>query len=124
MGIKAFGQLETWNMDILHTEGTLARFAVEMNIEDLAEALDDECHLLIVEFGGVYWLSPWCSLLLFLLRCLECNGLGFGCGGIVKLVDLPRAFDLYCTEFSVIEKLRQTIHPPEFPVYDQSSVMK
>jgi hypothetical protein len=30
VGIKAFGQLETWNMDILHTEGTLARFAVEM----------------------------------------------------------------------------------------------
>ena len=32
MGVKAFGQLETWNMDILHTEGTLARFAVEMNM--------------------------------------------------------------------------------------------
>ena len=32
MGVKAFGQFETWNMDILHTEGTLARFAVEMNM--------------------------------------------------------------------------------------------
>lgn len=32
VGVKAFGQLETWNMDILHTEGTLARFAVEMNV--------------------------------------------------------------------------------------------
>lgn len=32
VGVKAFGQLETWNMDILHTEGTLARFAVEMNM--------------------------------------------------------------------------------------------
>ena len=31
-GVKAFGQFETWNMDILHTEGTLARFAVEMNM--------------------------------------------------------------------------------------------
>ena len=32
MGVEAFGQLETWNMDILHTEGALARFAVEMNV--------------------------------------------------------------------------------------------
>src|SRR5688572_31747625 len=47
-------------------------------LEDLAEALDDECHFLIVELGGVYWLSTWCSLLLLLFRCFECNGLGFG----------------------------------------------
>src|SRR6187455_788363 len=46
--------------------------------EDLAEALDDERHFLIVELGGVDWLSTWCSLLLLLLCCLECNGLGFG----------------------------------------------
>src|SRR5687767_4996323 len=46
--------------------------------EDLTEALDDERHFLIVELGGVDWLSTWCSLLLLLLRCLECNGLGFG----------------------------------------------
>src|SRR5688572_1916314 len=62
-------------------------------LEDLAEALDDERHFLIVELGGVYGLSTWCRLLLLLLRCLECNGLSFGCGGIIKLVDLPRAFD-------------------------------
>ena len=43
--------------------------------EDLAEALDDECHFLIVELGGVDWLSTWCRLLLLLLRCLECNRL-------------------------------------------------
>src|SRR5688572_11914194 len=61
--------------------------------EDLAEALDDERHFLIVKLGGVNWLSTWCRLLLLLLRCLECNGLGFGCGGFIKLVDLPRAFD-------------------------------
>ena len=46
-------------------------------LEDLAEALDDERHLLIVKLGGVYWLSTWCRLLLLLIRCLECNGLGF-----------------------------------------------
>jgi hypothetical protein len=45
--------------------------------EDLAEALDDERHFLIVELGGVDWLSTWCRLLLLLLRCLECNRLSF-----------------------------------------------
>ena len=58
-------------------------------LEDLAEALDDERHFLIVELGGVNWLSTWCRLLLLFLRRLECNGLSFGCGGIIKLVDLP-----------------------------------
>src|SRR5688500_13999143 len=58
--------------------------------EELADALDDERHFLIVELGGVYWLSTWCRLLLLLLRCLECNGLGFG--WVAKLVDFPRAF--------------------------------
>src|SRR5688572_18194649 len=57
--------------------------------EDLAEALDDERHLLIVKLGGVYWLSAWCRLLLFFRR-LECNGLSFG--WLAKLVDFPRAF--------------------------------
>jgi len=61
--------------------------------EDLAEALDDERHFLIVELGGVDWLSTWCRLLLLFLCRLECDGLSFGCGGIIKLVDLPRAFD-------------------------------
>src|SRR5688500_19875306 len=58
--------------------------------EDLAEALDDERHLLIVKLGGVYWLSTWCRLLLLFFRRLECNGLSFGC--VAKLVDFPRAF--------------------------------
>jgi hypothetical protein len=57
--------------------------------EDLAEALDDEHHFLIVELGGVDWLSTCCRLLLLLLRRLECNRLSFGRGGTVKLVDLP-----------------------------------
>ena len=58
-------------------------------LEDLAEALDDERHFLIVLLGGVYWLSTWCRLLLLLLRRLECDGLSFGCRWIIKLVDLP-----------------------------------
>jgi hypothetical protein len=56
--------------------------------EDLAEALDNERHFLIVELGGIDWLSTWCRLLL-LLRRLECDRLCFGRGGIVKLIDLP-----------------------------------
>src|SRR5688572_19994791 len=62
-------------------------------LEDLAEALDDECHFLIVELGGVYWLSTWCRLLLLFFRRLECDELSLGCRWIIKLVDLPRAFD-------------------------------
>ena len=57
--------------------------------EDLAEALDDERHFLIVELGGVDGCSTRCRLLLLLLRRLECDRLCFGRGGTVKLVDLP-----------------------------------
>jgi hypothetical protein len=32
--------------------------------EDLAEALDDERHLVIVELGGIDWKPTWCRLLL------------------------------------------------------------
>src|SRR6187455_3835709 len=46
--------------------------------EDLAEALDDECHFLIVELGGVDGCSTWCRLLLLLLRRFECDRLSFG----------------------------------------------
>jgi hypothetical protein len=56
--------------------------------EDLAKAFDDKRHFLIVELGGVDWLSTWCRLLLLLLCRLECNRLSFGRGGTVKLVDL------------------------------------
>jgi hypothetical protein len=34
-------------------------------LEDLAKALDDESHLLIVELGGINWKPTWCRLLLF-----------------------------------------------------------
>jgi hypothetical protein len=58
-------------------------------LEDLAKAFDDKRHFLIVELGGVDWLSTRCRFLLLLLRRLECNRLSFGRGGTVKLVDLP-----------------------------------
>jgi hypothetical protein len=50
-------------------------------LEDLAEALDDERHFLIVELGGVDWKPTWCRILLFFFRCFECNGFHLGCGG-------------------------------------------
>jgi hypothetical protein len=46
-------------------------------LEDLAEAFDDERHLLIVELGGVNWKPTWCRLLLFFCR-FECGGLHLG----------------------------------------------
>jgi hypothetical protein len=48
-------------------------------LEDLAEALDDERHLLIVELEGVDVDPTWCRILLFFFRRLECDGLHLGC---------------------------------------------
>jgi hypothetical protein len=57
-------------------------------LKDLAEALDDERHLLVVKLGGVDWEPTWCRLLLFFLRRLECDGLHLGCrGGALLQVD-------------------------------------
>jgi hypothetical protein len=56
-------------------------------LEDLAEALDDERHLLVVELGGVDGCSTWSSLLLLFFRSLECDGLCFGRGGGALLDD-------------------------------------
>jgi hypothetical protein len=39
-------------------------------LEDLAEALDDERHLLIVELGGINGNSTWCRVFFLLLRSL------------------------------------------------------
>jgi hypothetical protein len=63
-------------------------------LEDLAEALDDERHLLIVELGGVDG-DPTRSIVFFLLLyCLECNWLCFWYGGGGALLDDPLgAFD-------------------------------
>jgi hypothetical protein len=57
-------------------------------LEDLAEALDDERHFLVVELGGVDGCSTRCRLFLLLLRRLKCDRLCFGRGGAIKLVDL------------------------------------
>jgi hypothetical protein len=43
-------------------------------LEDLAEALDDECHFLIVDLGGIDWKPTWCRLLLLFFRRFECDG--------------------------------------------------
>jgi hypothetical protein len=48
-------------------------------LEDLAKALDDERHFLVVELGGVDGDPTWCRVLLFFFRCLECDGLHLGC---------------------------------------------
>jgi hypothetical protein len=56
-------------------------------LEDLAEALDDERHLLIVELGGVGGDPTRCRVFFLLLRCLECNGLCLGYGGGGALLD-------------------------------------
>ena len=54
-------------------------------VEDLAEALDDERHFLIVELGGVDWEPIRCRLMLLLFRRFECDGLHLGCGGAALL---------------------------------------
>jgi hypothetical protein len=56
-------------------------------LEDLAEALDDERHLLIVELGGIDGDPTWCRVFFLLLRCLECDGLCLGYGGDALLDD-------------------------------------
>jgi hypothetical protein len=57
-------------------------------LEDLAEALDDECHFLVVDLGGVDWKSTWCRLLLLLFCRFECDELHLGCrGGALLQVD-------------------------------------
>jgi hypothetical protein len=56
-------------------------------LEDLAEALDDERHLLIVELGGVDGDPTWCRVFFLLLCHLECDGLCLGYGGGALLDD-------------------------------------
>jgi hypothetical protein len=64
-------------------------------LEDLAKALDDERHFLIVELGGVDGKPTWCRLLLFFFRRLECDGLDLGCGGgiLFQVDDVFGAFN-------------------------------
>jgi hypothetical protein len=67
-------------------------------LEDLAEALDDERHFLVVELGGVDWKPTWCSLLLLLFCCLECNRLHLGCGG-GALLQVDNVFGVFDHKF-------------------------
>jgi hypothetical protein len=60
-------------------------------LEDLAKALDDECHFLVVELEGVDGDPTWCRVLF--LRRFECDGLHLGCGGGALLDDFLGAFD-------------------------------
>jgi hypothetical protein len=60
---------------------------------DLAKALDDERHFLVVELGGVDGKPTWCRFFLLFLRCFEGDGLHLGCGGGASLDDLFGAFD-------------------------------
>ena len=62
-------------------------------LEDLAKALNDERHLLVVELGGVDWKPTRCRLLLLVFRRFERDGLHLGCGGGASLNDLFGAFD-------------------------------
>jgi hypothetical protein len=48
-------------------------------LENLAEALDDERHFLVVKLGGVDWKPIWCRLPLLLFCRLECDGFHLGC---------------------------------------------
>jgi hypothetical protein len=80
---------------VAHPFGTgLVIFTLPL-LEDLAKALDDEHHFLIVELGGVDGKPTRCRLVFLLLCCLECDGLYLGCGGVALLqVDnLFGAFD-------------------------------
>jgi hypothetical protein len=64
-------------------------------LEDLAEALDDERHLLVVKLGGVDWKPTWCRLLLLLFRRFACDGLHLGCrgGSLLQVDDVFGVFD-------------------------------
>jgi hypothetical protein len=64
-------------------------------LEDLAKTLDDECHLLVVELGGVDRNPTWRRFLLFFFCRLECDRLHLGCGGaaLLQVDDMFGAFD-------------------------------
>jgi hypothetical protein len=64
-------------------------------LEDLAEALDDERHFLVVELGGVDGKPTRCRLLFLLFCRLECDGLHLGCGGgaLLQVDDVFGVFD-------------------------------
>jgi hypothetical protein len=80
---------------VAHPFGTgLVIFPLPL-LEDLAKALDDERHFLVVKLRGVDG-EPTRSRLFFLLLCrFECDGSHLGCGGtaLLQVDDLFGAFD-------------------------------
>jgi hypothetical protein len=64
-------------------------------LEDLAKALDDERHFLVVKLGGVDGKPTWCRLLLLLFRRFECDELHLGCrgGALLQVDDMFGVFD-------------------------------
>jgi hypothetical protein len=66
--------------------------------EDLAEALDDERHLLVFELRGVDWKPTWCRLPLFFFHRFECDGLHLGCGG-GALLQVDNVFGVFDHKF-------------------------
>jgi hypothetical protein len=66
--------------------------------EDLAEALDDERHLLVVELRGFDWKPTWCRLPLLFFRRFECDGLHLGCGG-GALLQVDNVFGVFDHKF-------------------------
>jgi hypothetical protein len=64
-------------------------------LEDLAEALDDERHLLIVELGGVDGKLTRCRLFFLFFCRFECDELHLGCGGaaLLQVDDVFGVFD-------------------------------
>jgi hypothetical protein len=67
-------------------------------LEDSTKAIDDECHLLVVELGGVDWKPTWCRLLILFFRCLKCNELDLGCGG-GALLQVDNVFGVFDHKF-------------------------
>src|SRR5688572_18696648 len=72
-------------------------------LDDLAEALDDERHFLVVELRGVDGKPTRHRLFLLLLRRFEGDGLHLGCGGAASLDDFlePLIINSKLTNFPI-----------------------
>jgi hypothetical protein len=63
---------------VAHLLGAVLVVLASPLLEDLAEALDDERHFLVVELRGVDWKPTWCRLPLLFFRRFECDRLHLG----------------------------------------------
>jgi hypothetical protein len=69
-------------------------------LDDLAEALDDERHLLVVELGGIDWKPTWCRLPLLFFCRFKCDGLHLGCGS-GALLQVDNVFGVFDHKFKM-----------------------